>query len=348
MSYTQTTQRSLTARRASRPAVFDVSTADLHDAAELSGGDLYRAKSGGSRNLDKTRSKDTEPIPAAIALAPPIVRPTLRRGHTTDSPYLYLSRYGSQHKEEWKKKKTSYDIQPDAESATDSSEDEIKSARKGRGYQSINFGPLHFPPFKSPSFQLTLLGLVFCFGPGLFCMLNGLGGGGLANPAPSNDALVANNVAIALVGFFAGPIVSKLGFRISLTLGGFGYVLYTSSLLTYQITGNGPFLITSGAILGVLCSLLWTAQGAMLMSYPLPRYKGRYTSYVWTIFNLGAAGASLVNSGHLKSLTNAGSPYMIDCPSTKSPLLLWQHIQYHLCCRHLSDRPLLPPRYVHL
>ena len=326
MSHTQTTQHSLTARRASRPAVFDVSTADLHDAAEVSGGDLYRVKSGGGRSLEKTRSKDTEPMPAAITLAPPLIRPTLRRGHAADSHYVYLSRYGSQHNEEGKGTGTLYDIQPDAESPADSSEDESKSARKGRGYQPINFGPLHLPAFKSPPAQLTLLGLVFCFGPGLFCMLNGLGGGGLANPAPSNDALVANNVAIALVGFFAGPIVSKLGFRISLTLGGFGYVLYTSSLLTYQITGNGPFLITSGAVLGVLCSLLWTAQGAMLMSYPLPRYKGRYTSYVWTIFNLGAAGASLVNSGHPKSLITADSHYMIDCPSTKSPLLLWQHI----------------------
>ena len=308
MSYKQTTQGSLTARRASRSAVFDVSTADLHDAVQVSGGDLYRTKSGGCQSLDKTRSKDTGPMPAAISLATPITRPALRRGHTDDSHYVYLSRYGSQHHEERRGSRTSYNLQPNAESATDSSEDEKWSARKGWGYQPIKFGALHFPAFKSPPVQLTLLGLVFCFGPGLFCMLNGLGGGGLANPAPSNDALVANNVAIALVGFFAGPIVSKLGFRISMTLGGFGYVLYTSSLLTYQITGNGPFLITSGAVLGVLCSLLWTAQGAMLMSYPLPRYKGRYTSYVWTIFNLGAAGASLVNTGHLESLTNVGSP----------------------------------------
>ena len=348
MSYTQTTQGSLTARRASRPAVFDGSIADLHDAAQGSGGDLCRVKSGGGRSLDKSKSEDAEPMPAAVTLAPPITRPTLRRGHTADSHYSYLSRYGSRHNDEKRGTRASYELHPNAESATDSSEDESRSARKGWGYRPITFGPLHVPAFKSPQVQLTLLGLVFCFGPGMFCMLNGLGGGGLADPAPSNNALVANNVAIALVGFFAGPIVSKLGFRISLTLGGFGYVLYTSSLLTYQITGNGPFLITSGAVLGVLCSLLWTAQGAMLMSYPLPRYKGRYTSYVWTIFNLGAAGASLVNSGHLKSLTNVGSPCMIDCPSTKSPLLLWQHIQRHLCRRHLSDRPLLPPCHVHL
>lgn len=159
----------------------------------------------------------------------------------------------------------------------------------------LHLGNIHIPPFRSPQTQLSLLGLVFFFGPGLFCMLNGLGGGGLADPVPSNDALVANNIAIALVGFFAGPIVSKLGFRLSTSLGAAGYILYTSSLLTYQMTGNGPFLISSGAVLGILCSLLWTAQGAMLMSYPLPTYKGRYVSYVWTIFNLGAALGSLVS-----------------------------------------------------
>ena len=349
MSYTQTTQDSLTARQASRPAVSDVSTADLHDAARVSGGSLYRVKSGDDQSLVETRSKDTIPMPAAITLAPPMSRPTLRRGHTPDSPYLYLPHHGSRDKIQRDGSGPPYKPQPNAESATDPLEDEKRSARTGQGYQSMNFGHLlHLPAFKSSAAQLTLLGLVFCFGPGLFCMLNGLGGGGLANPAPSNDSLVAYFAAIALVGFFAGPIVSKIGFRISLTLGGFGYVLYTSSLLTYQTTGNGPFLITSGAILGVLSSLLWTAQGAMLMSYPLPKYKGRYTSYVWTIFNLGAAGPSLVTSGHLKSLTNAGSPYMIDCPSTKSPLLLWKYIQRHLCCRHLPDHPVILVRLVYL
>ena len=302
MSYTHTTQGSLTAHRASRPAVFDVSTTNLYDAAQASGGGLYKVRSGGGQSLDKTRSKDTEPMPATSILAPPISRPKLRRGHTSDSHFASVFHYPGTHSGERRGSRTSDNLQPNAESAADSSQDEKRSTRKGWGYKPVKLGGLHFPAFKSPPAQLTLLGLVFCFGPGLFCMLNGLGGGGLANPVPSNDALVANNIAIALVGFFAGPIVSKLGFRISMTLGGFGYVLYTSSLLTYQITGNGPFLITSGAVLGVLCSLLWTAQGAMLMSYPLPRYKGRYTSYVWTIFNVGAAGASLVSPDHLKSI----------------------------------------------
>ena len=118
-------------------------------------------------------------MPAAVGLAPPIIRPTLRRGDTADSHYIYLSRYGSQHNEKCKETGTSYDIQLNTQSPTDSSEDENKSARKGWGYQPINFGLLHCPSFKSSLVQLTLLGLVFCLDPGL-------GGGDLANPAPSN------------------------------------------------------------------------------------------------------------------------------------------------------------------
>ena len=57
MSHTQTTQRSLNARRASRPAAVDGSTADLHDAAEVSGGDLYKVKSDGGEALRKSEVK---------------------------------------------------------------------------------------------------------------------------------------------------------------------------------------------------------------------------------------------------------------------------------------------------
>lgn len=114
---------------------------------------------------------------------------------------------------------------------------------------------------------------------------------------PANTANVAVYAAFRVVGVVAGPIVNKIGSQASLVLGGLGYTMYASSLLIYKITGNSGFLITAGILLGIGSSLLWTSQGAMLISYPPAALKGRYISLVWGIFNLGAGLGSLVSLG---------------------------------------------------
>jgi len=53
-------------------------------------------------------------------------------------------------------------------------------------------------------------------------------------------------------------------------------------------------VIFAGALLGVCAGLLWTAQGAIMMSYPTEDLKGRYISWFWMIFNLGAVIGGLV------------------------------------------------------
>jgi MFS family permease len=97
------------------------------------------------------------------------------------------------------------------------------------------------------------------------------------------------------VAFFAGSIANKLGIRLTLSFGGFGYGLYVASLLCYNHTGNSGFLIFAGALLGVCAGLLWTAQGAIMMSYPGEGSKGKYIGWFWMIFNLGAVIGSLVS-----------------------------------------------------
>jgi hypothetical protein len=54
--------------------------------------------------------------------------------------------------------------------------------------------------------------------------------------------------------------------------------MYTGSLLNYNRTHNGAFVIASGAILGLGAAFLWITQGAIMLSYPLPHQKGRSTS----------------------------------------------------------------------
>lgn len=151
-----------------------------------------------------------------------------------------------------------------------------------------------YDSLRSVPSQLTILGFLCFLGPGMFCALNGLGGGGLHDPSAANTANVAVYATFAVLGFVSGPIVSKIGFRTAIALGGIGYGLYASSLLSYKLNGNTGFLIAGGIILGAFASLFWTSQGAMLIGYTDPASRGKYISLVWGIFNLGAGLGSLV------------------------------------------------------
>ncbi len=107
----------------------------------------------------------------------------------------------------------------------------------------------------------------------------------------ANSALYAT---FAVVGFFAGTVVNTLGIRIALSFGGLGYCVYVSSFLCYSHTRNFGYTVFAGVLLGSCAGILWAAQGAIMMSYPPERLKGRFISWFWIIFNLGAVIGSLV------------------------------------------------------
>lgn len=138
----------------------------------------------------------------------------------------------------------------------------------------------------------------------MFNAVNGLGGAGqleddsTANSA-SNSALYAT---FAVVGFFAGTVTNALGIRIALSFGGLGYCVYVSAYLCYNHTHNLGYTVFAGVLLGCCAGILWSAQGAIMMSYPPEKLKGRYISWFWIIFNLGAVIGSLVSISHLNSV----------------------------------------------
>lgn len=100
-----------------------------------------------------------------------------------------------------------------------------------------------------------------------------------------------------MVGFFAGSIVNWIGIRLSLSFGGIGYCIYAISLLVSVHKHVPGFNIFAGALLGACAGILWSAQGAIMMSYPHEHQKGRYFAWFWGIFNIGACMGSLVSDG---------------------------------------------------
>jgi MFS family permease len=128
----------------------------------------------------------------------------------------------------------------------------------------------------------------------MFNALSGLGGGGQVNAKDSNKGAIALYTTFSVVGFFAGTITNRLGTKLTLSFGGLGYCIYASALLCYNHTQSSGFLIFAGTLLGACAGLLWCAQGAVMMSYPGEGSKGKYISWFWMIFNLGAVIGSLI------------------------------------------------------
>lgn len=136
----------------------------------------------------------------------------------------------------------------------------------------------------------------------MFNALTGLGGAGQLGEDENLQASNASNCALyatfAVVGFFAGTVTNVLGIRIALSFGELGYCVYVSSFLCFNHTYNLGYVVFSGLLLGCCAGVLWSAQGAIMMSYPPEKLKGRYISWFWVIFNLGAVIGSLVRAIH--------------------------------------------------
>ncbi|KAI8625507.1 MFS general substrate transporter [Xylariaceae sp. FL1651] len=148
--------------------------------------------------------------------------------------------------------------------------------------------------YASPKAQLLMVSFVCFLCPGLYNALGGLGGGGQLNSRVQANASTATYAVFAVVGFFSGSFANKAGIRVTLSLGGIGYSLYSASFLCYNHTKNEGFVDFAGAFLGFCAGLLWTAQGAIMMAYPSEKSKGRYISTFWIIFNFGGVIGALI------------------------------------------------------
>lgn len=187
---------------------------------------------------------------------------------------------------------------------------------KGWRYRSLKFGRHALPWYASPESQLILVSFVCFLCPGMYtryklcpCLtvsgmfnaINGMGGTGQLGDKEHAGASSASNSALyatfAVVGFFAGTVTNAAGIRAALSFGGLGYCVYISAYLCFNHTQNLGYVIFSGVLLGCCAGILWSAQGAIMMSYPTEKLKGRFISWFWVIFNLGGAIGSAIAIG---------------------------------------------------
>lgn len=161
-------------------------------------------------------------------------------------------------------------------------------------YKSRKIGPLTLPWYASPTAQIAIVGFICFLCPGMFNAISGIGGGGQVNANAANQANTALYATFSIVAFFAGSIVNRVGIKLTLSFGGLGYCIYVASFLCYNHTANDGFIVFAGALLGVCAGLLWAAEGAIMLSYPAEKDKGKSIALFWVIFNFGGVVGSLV------------------------------------------------------
>lgn len=166
-------------------------------------------------------------------------------------------------------------------------QEEIEAS--GHWYDKKRFGLR----YSDAMVQVTMCAFVVFLTPGMFNALTGIGAS-ISDVATSDNANVALYSTFATVGFFGGTISNLIGVRWSLVFSGSGYCLYAGSLLCFYHQENKGFVIFAGAWLGICASVLWAAQGTIIMSYPTENTKGRAIMVFWVIFNLGAVIGSII------------------------------------------------------
>ncbi|KAI0327635.1 MFS general substrate transporter [Cubamyces sp. BRFM 1775] len=148
--------------------------------------------------------------------------------------------------------------------------------------------------YTTPMAQVVLVGIT-CFATvGMFSAVSNLGAGGLSDIVLSDTSNGVLYGCFAITGLVSGGICNLLGPRLTLFIGTLGYALYVGSLWCYQTQGTGWFVILAGALLGISAALLWSAQGAIMMSYPLEKDKGKAFAIFWAIFQFGSFIGSII------------------------------------------------------
>ncbi|PCH44645.1 hypothetical protein WOLCODRAFT_105438 [Wolfiporia cocos MD-104 SS10] len=128
----------------------------------------------------------------------------------------------------------------------------------------------------------------------MYQAVSNLGAGGTENLTLSDTANGVLYGFFAVTGCVSGGINNVLGPRLTLFLGTLGYALYLGGLWCYEARAVTWFLILGAALLGISAALLWSAQGSIMMSYPLERDKGRAIAYFWALFQLGTLIGAII------------------------------------------------------
>ncbi|KAM7212743.1 Major facilitator superfamily domain containing protein [Rhypophila decipiens] len=148
--------------------------------------------------------------------------------------------------------------------------------------------------YRSPLFNVILVGLISFTQPGIWNALNNTGAGGQQEPYLVNGA---NSLTFGIMVFgcsLFGALANKIGLKTVLIIGTLGYAPYSASLYVNNRYGTEWFVLLGGATCGIAASALWASEGAIALGYGDVKDRGKYTGIWLGLRELGQLiGASI-------------------------------------------------------
>ncbi|KAJ4344215.1 hypothetical protein N0V95_006255 [Ascochyta clinopodiicola] len=156
--------------------------------------------------------------------------------------------------------------------------------------------------YRSPLFNVIIVGLISFTQPGIWNALNNVGAGGQQEPYLVNGA---NSLTFGIMVFgcsIFAILANKFGLRNVLILGTLGYAPYSASLYVNNRYGTEWFVLFGGATCGLAASALWASEGAIALGYADIKDRGKFTGIWLGLRELGQLiGSSIQLSLNYKS-----------------------------------------------
>ncbi|PVH75196.1 MFS general substrate transporter [Cadophora sp. DSE1049] len=134
--------------------------------------------------------------------------------------------------------------------------------------------------YRSPLFNVIIVGLISFTQPGIWNALNNTGAGGQQEPYLVNGA---NSLTFGIMVFgcpLFAILSNKFGLKKVLMLGTLGYAPYSASLYVNNRYGVEWFVLFGGVTCGIAASALWASEGAIALGYPTVKDRGKFTG-IW-------------------------------------------------------------------
>ncbi|KAH6683956.1 major facilitator superfamily domain-containing protein [Halenospora varia] len=134
--------------------------------------------------------------------------------------------------------------------------------------------------YRSPLFNVIIVGLISFTQPGIWNALNNTGAGGQQEPYLVNGA---NSLTFGIMVFgctLFSLLANKFGLKTILIIGTLGYAPYSASLYVNNRYGVEWFVLFGGVTCGIAASALWASEGAIALGYPQVKDRGKFTG-IW-------------------------------------------------------------------
>ncbi|KAJ4325215.1 hypothetical protein N0V84_003597 [Fusarium piperis] len=157
--------------------------------------------------------------------------------------------------------------------------------------------------YRSPLFNVIIVGLISFTQPGIWNALNNTGAGGQQEPYLVNGA---NSLTFGIMVFgcsLFGILANKIGLKWVLVIGTLGYAPYSAALYTNNRYGVEWFVLFGGATCGIAASALWASEGAIALGYADVKDRGKFTG-IW--LGLRELGQLIGSSIQLSLNVNSG------------------------------------------